>query len=309
VTRLFGAAEGRFYHYRYGSLQRRKAYYRGKGDLDAESDLVRRFAAPSALIASGSTREDAEKARRIPTVFVYFGHEIPEVLALKDDTSSLVMARFTAALRNLTSPFSPEEILENDSLKPLPPSARRTGKPAKPYGLVILSSCYGGTPRMMSALAPLTDYAVASPAYLHLSYLDAGALRDPTVGDSLTDKKSFKKLAQAVATQSIERLRQKTQTEITVAVYDLEAVNGFARAFSRSHAKSYAKADTRAARAPTMRGDSRSSAVNGIVWRDCASDPAFDDSQAARGVMLLYRPPRFGPGKNIASRSGWQCPF
>jgi hypothetical protein len=139
---------------------------------------------------------------------------------------------------------------------------------------------------MMAALAPLADYAVASPAYLHLSYLDTRSLGNLSVADSAPGRKDWRRLADTVAAQSFARLKTNTLTEITVAVYDLEKTAAFT--------------SSTVGRKTPRSGDT--------TWRDCAARSGFDANRAGRGVTLLYRAPRFGPGKNVAARSGWQCP-
>jgi hypothetical protein len=305
---IVGVFEGTFYHYRYGTLQRHKPYYRKDGTFDTEADLIRRFAAPSALVAEGVSPEKAEKARRIPTVLAYFGHEIPQTLTSDDDTATLIVTRFTAGLRNLAVPLW---ALDSSGNVPAPTAqgqAARPGRPgpAKPYGLIILSTCYGGTPRMISALTPLADYAVASPAYLHLSHMDTRALAEVARVDTSTGVSPWKILADTVAAQSFDRLKTKTLTEVTVATYELKTTHPFALSFSKLYAKTYAKTDMRTARS-SPREDSAGTRL--VVWRDCAVDSKFNDEQAMRGVKLRYRPALFGSTKTTATRSAWQCPY
>jgi hypothetical protein len=304
---LFGLNEGAFYHYRYGTLQRHKTYFRGRGDFIAESKLIRKYAAPSALVAEGMSPAAAARARHIPTVLAYFGHEIPQILTSDDDTTSLVVTRFTAGLKNLASPLTP-----TDSIDPVLParlSASGRGgslRAHKPYGLVVLSTCYGGTPRMISALAPLADYAVASPAYLHLSHFDVRALSGVARIDTSTGKNPWKILADTIAVQSFERLKKNTLTEITVGVYELEAALPFAKSFSKLYSKTYTKADARTAKS-SPRDEPKIAQTD--VWRDCATGPNYNAAQAARGVSLRYQPAQFGMGKETEQRSAWQCPY
>jgi hypothetical protein len=304
---LFGLSEGAFYHYRYGTLQRKKTYFRGSGEFNAESKLIRRYAAPAALVQEGLTPSQAERARHIPTVLAYFGHEIPQILNNEGDSATMVVTRFTTGLKNLASPLAPSSTPEAaDPKKANAPQTPKSMRPHKPYGLIVLSTCYGGTPRMMSALAPLADYAVASPAYLHLSHFDTRALSEVARLDTSTGMNPWKVLADTVAAHSFERLKKHTSTEITVAVYDLEATLPFARSFSRLYSKTYTKTDARTA-SSAARADSTGSV--GDTWRDCATGPSFNAAQASRGVKLRYQPARFGVGKQRSTRSGWQCPY
>ncbi len=251
---------GNYFHYSSGITQHRKTFTRVEGDpyLNAERKLLRR---------------DANSAE-VYTVLVYFGHEIPATerkgYFASDPNQELSLSRFTQGITNL-----------GDSLK---------GASAKPFDLVILSSCYGGTPAMIRALAPLTKQIVASPAYLHLSFLDTRALADTNVS-SLPD------LADTIAAQSFAQLKNNTQTEITVGVYNPDSLKTFLEG---------PISETSLQR--TQRPGARPGKNNG-VWKDCANDPAFDANEAAHGVKLYYQPPRFGSLKNQMTRSAWQCLF
>ena len=44
------------------------------------------------------------------------------------------------------------------------------------FDLMILSTCFGGTPYTIGALGPFARYIIASPDNLHLSYFDFHSL-------------------------------------------------------------------------------------------------------------------------------------
>jgi hypothetical protein len=263
-TRMFGSVPGgTFSHYRFGRLLRRQRYVHASDPRD--------FAVEAGLFQAHA--DDFSQPRR---VLAYFGHEIPPRdrpgYSASDPGRNFSIARFSQGL----------------SLW-----ARSTDGSAQPFDLVVLSTCYGGSPMMMAALAPLTRFVVASPAYLHLSYLDTRALARFEADSSASPAgEDTRRLAETIAAQSFDQLARRTQTEITVGVYDLEQ----ARVFLESNAVKTKR------EAPKGSGDSGSGS-----WRDCGDDPAFNTAAASSGVTLRYRPPRFGPGKDITARSAWQC--
>jgi hypothetical protein len=236
-----GRHDGVWEHYRGGALLEGGTYARAEKDtaFEAEAAILRRHRGAAALPA---------------TRLAYFGHELP----LRD-----ARGYFRA---NPRLPFSQARLAR--ALAALQPPDF-----GKPFEGVVLSMCYGGNPELIEAMRPVADWVVASPAYLHLSYLDAGALADP----------GLRFPADTVAARSFARLSAQVSTEITAAVYDLDRV--------------------RPPAAPVP-----ANAAN-PVWKDCAEAPGFDGASAATGTRLFYRPPRFGAGRDKAARSAWQCAF
>jgi hypothetical protein len=265
--RLFEKAQkaGNYYHYRSGVMLQRTSYYRAEGPyLEAEAALLRR---------------DADSAKAF-TVVAYFGHEIPlterKGYFASDPDQEFSVARFARGLGHLDSAL-------NASAAPR----------EKPFDLTILSMCYGGAPAVMQALSPLSKRVIASPAYLHLSYLDTRALGNFTADyarnlarhtdEPYTDR-DMRVLADSIAAQSFLHLKSKTQTEITVGIYEADSLKPFLAPYA-------------AFATPRIQG----------VWKDCAEAPAFDARKATRGVKLYYQPPRFGPLQGRQARSAWQC--
>jgi hypothetical protein len=264
TTRMFwNVPGGVFAHYRHGRLVRRQRYSSASDprDLAAEAALYRTHA-----------DDYAQPAR----ILAYFGHEISP-----DDNPQPGEANTGGSLTT------------GRLAGTLPLWGIASDGAGKPFDLVILSTYHGGTPRTLEALALMTDLVVASPASLHLSHLDMRAIARyrPDTG-ARGARAELALLANQVAAESFERLSERTQTEVTVAVYDLEAIAPFLR--------------EQAGRATRISGKASGKAIR---WRDCAVDPSFDASQAANGVSMFYRAPRFGPGRDIASRSAWQCPY
>lgn len=243
--KLAGMRGGTFEHYRAGALIHEATYRRKDVGFESEAALMR------------SRTGNAASATRPPLRLAYFGHEITDLATFAQGLERLAKASGDA-------PISPDDA-------------------TRAYELIVLSTCYGGTPETMRALAPLTDLVVASPAYLHLSYLDARALPRSDAGDS----REARVLADTIARASFQRLQAHTTTEITVAVYDLrEAVPPVVGTTEGAHAPRLAS------------------------WDDCAqAADSWHGDEAARGVTLRYQPPRFGLHKDRTVRSAWQCRF
>jgi hypothetical protein len=250
---LFGRhSDGTWFHYRDGRLLAQGSYAANHEDsaLVAESRVLR------------ARNGDAPGPRVLLT---WFSHEIPAT-EVAGRPSPYTIRPFAEGLARLQT--------ANDT--------------TKPYALVVLSTCYGGNPEMLDALATLADRVVASPAYLHLSHLDVSAFAElPVHGPS---EESLARFADTVAARSFARLRANARTEITVATYDTERIAPFLHA----------------ARGDDGNENSRSNSKH-AEWVDCAHLPGFDTSLATRGTRLYYRPPQFGPGKDRAERSAWQC--
>jgi len=249
--------DGALYHFRGGILLQEQTYSRAQdSDFDVEAGLVHKYATESS-------------SHPLTRFFIYFGHEIPETGGGNYSESyperNFSLAEFTRGLDRFGKPDS---------------------NPEKPFALIVLSTCYGGTPTIMNRLSPYTRFALASPAYLHLSYLDTRAFKQ--LPDSSSDPFNTEKihaLAADMAHQSFERLKTNTQTEITVAVYDLQKTI-FPKTFT----------------------DSKNWKTRTNEYHDCAEDPGFDSTRAATGMEVLYQAPRFGVLKNKTEHSGWECP-
>ncbi len=249
--------DGTFYYYRYGRLLAEESYWRDQGQLrfDPEMELYDRFR------ADGSP----EPVR----LFLYFGHEIPEFGG----------AGYDASYRNRT--FAAGDLADG---------LRRVAHDSAKVDLVVLATCFGGTPRTISALAPYARYVVASPDNLHLSYFDLRPLEQLDVGLREGDVSGF---ANAFARHAFDRLTGDTQTAVTVVVYDVDRVRGFVHS-----------ADSIYDRALTaLKGKPPAS----IERCDCAEDPAYAVPGMNEGITVLYRASRFGRLQHKENHSGWEC--
>jgi len=254
---FFPLRDGTFYYYRHGSLIAEESYWRDQGQLrfDPEMELYDRFR--------------MEKSHELVRFFLYFGHEIPE----------LGGAGYDASYKNRT--FTVDDLA--DGLK-------RITRDSTKVDLVVLSTCFGGTPRTIAALAPYARFVIASPDNLHLSYFDLRPFERLDIGLRDGDVSGF---ANTFAHQAFDRLTEDVQTAVTVVVYDEDRVRGFLHSVDGI----YDHALT------TLKGKAPAS----IEHCDCAEDSAYALPGMNEGITVLYRPSRFGRLQHKEIHSGWEC--
>lgn len=249
--------DGEFYYYRQGRLLVHESYRRGRGRSRFNPEISRYH------------EFSAEGASQPKRFFLYFGHEIPEYDGVGYDRSYPRQA------------FTMPDLA--DGLKKMTRDSTR-------FDLVVLSTCFSGTPHTVSTLAPYARTIVASPENLHLSYFDLHPFEWLDVGLLDGGTGAF---AEDFARQTFDRLSADIQTAVTVAVYDVDRVQGYVH----SVAGAYDKALT------TLKGASQGFAEH----FDCAEDPAYALPERSEGVIVFYRPPSFGRSKHKLSHSGWEC--
>jgi hypothetical protein len=194
-------------------------------------------------------------------VFLYYGHEIPESGGPGYDASYpdriFTIRDLAVGLLGFTCDF-----------------AR--------FDLLVLSTCFGGTPYTIGTLAPSARYIIASPCNLHLSYFDFQSLErlDLNVRDG-----EVSAFAGRFAHHAFDRLARDLQTEVSVAVYDVDRM----RDFLSSVRSEYDRTTT------------------AIEHCDCADLPGYELPPMREGVELFYRPARFGRLKQKQGHSGWEC--
>ena len=149
VLFLFPRHDGRAYYYRHGHLLAQKSYWRDQGEsrFDPEVRLYEQFA--------------GTQPRPPLRLFFYFGHELPEFNGTGYDAS---YAKRRVTIHDLA-----------DGVRGI------AGESAK-IDLLVLATCFGGTPYTIGALAPYARYIIASPDNLHLSYFDLDPLAKLDVG-------------------------------------------------------------------------------------------------------------------------------
>jgi hypothetical protein len=254
---FFPLRDGEFYYYRYGRLLAKELYWRDEGQLrfDAEVELYRQFR--------------AEKQSQTLRLFLYFGHEIPEFDGTDYDAS---YANRTFTIHDLA-----------DGLKRIKPDSTK-------FDLIVLSTCFNGTPHTIAALAPLARTIVASPGNLHLSYFDIQPFERLDVGLNDGDIAAF---AKKFALRAFGTLTENIQTAVSVAVYDVDRVEKYLAAVDDAYNRTLT----------TLQGHPAGS----IEHCDCAEDSAYVWPGMSDGVDLFYRPARFGRSKNKQDHSGWEC--
>ena len=254
---FFPRRDGRFHYYRHGRLLAKESYWRDQGQsrFDAEVEIYNRF--------------HAEERPEMVRLFLYFGHEIPEFGG----------EGYDASYKKQT--FTVEDLV--DGLK------RITGESNK-FNLIVLSTCFNGTPHTIAALAPYARTIVASPDNLHLSYFDLQPFERLDVGLRDGDMATF---AKNFAHKSFDQLTKDIQTAITVAVYDVDQVQEYLLAVASVDEHTLT----------TLKGQKPGSAEH----CDCAEDSAYVLPVMSDGVDVFYRPPRFGRSKHKLNHSGWEC--
>jgi hypothetical protein len=257
---LFPLRDGDFFYYRNGLLFAQESYWRDQeeSDLLPEVELYHRF-----RMAGVDSQMN---------LFLYCGHEIPEFGGAGYDESyperTFTVRDFAAGLKGFMHRMTP-------------------------FDLMVLSTCFGGTPYTIGTLGAFARYIIASPDNLHLSYFDIRLLERLDL--SLRDG-NVAAFAQKFAHQAFNRLTADIQTAVTVGVYDMDRAQGFVR----SARTLYEQSLTRLA--------SESDSSGGSFERcDCADLREYAGPAMREGVEILFRPARFGRFQTKVSHSGWEC--
>ena len=254
---FFPLRDGAFYYYRYGQLVIKENYWRNQGSsrFDPEVALYNRFKA-------------VEQPKSVK-LFFYFGHEIPEFDGKGYDAS------------NKQQEFTVDDLA--DGLK-------RILSDNQKYDLLVLSTCFNGTPHTIATFAPYARTIVASPGNIHLSYFDLQSFERLDVKLRERDMDSF---AMMFAHQSFDRLAKEIQTAITIAVYDTDRVWEYVTSVESVYEHALTE-------------------LNGLTpgyieHCDCAEEPAYILQGMSEGVDIFYRPAQFGRSKRKQDHSGWEC--
>lgn len=241
--------DGTFYHFRGGALVHQTTY-----DQDRSVPL----AAEAQLLQSSSVPADSN----VLTAALYYGHAIPEA------------SRAGYHRSRPTATFGVGDLARGLD--------RLAGPTASAFDAVVLSTCDGGTPHTIAALASRAKHILASPRDLHLSFIDADLL---AATDSTTDPGQW---TRTLAERAFDRLTSRTVTAVTLATYDVDESAPAARRMARK-----TRPDTSAAPAGARHGDCREVLGTGLD---------------TTGVHTWDRPARFGPQADRPPHSGWGCP-
>ena len=257
---FFPLKDGECYYYRNGQLIAHELYWRDRelSNLDTEVDFYNSFRAKS-------------QPERV-NMFLYFGHEIPE---------------FGGAGYNASYPDRTFTVLD------LASGMKGFISDSTKFDLLVLSTCYGGTPYTIGMLGSYARTIIASPDNLHLSYFDLNSLESLDIGLQDGDIPAF---ANRFALQSFDRLTGDLQTTVSVAVYDAKRVQEYLNSVYAIYEN---KLDTL--------NEETQSEVTTHKHCDCADIPAYVLPTMSKGVNVFYRPALFGKSKNKLNHSGWEC--
>jgi len=188
---FFPLPDGEFYYYRNGRLIANESYWRDneQSRFEPEVELYRRF----------RTENQGDMVR----MFVYSGHEIPEFGGTGYDASYPDRAFTVHDLQAGLDGFT---------------------RDSKKFDLIVLSTCFGGTPYTIDALGSFARYIIASPDNLHLSYFDLQTMERL---DRSVRFESISAFAERFARVAFDKLTRNIQTSVSVAVYDVDSVKQF----------------------------------------------------------------------------------
>ena len=248
---FFPLKDGESYYYRNGRLIAHELYWRDRelSNLDTELEFYNSFCAKS--------------QPKSANMFLYFGHEIPEYGGYGYDASypdrTFTVLDLANGLKGQTK----------DSTK---------------FDLMVLSTCFGGTPYTIGTLGPYARTIIASPDNLHLSYFDLSSLESLELGLQDGDIPAF---ADRFAHQSFDRLTGVIQTAVSVAVYDVDSVQEYLHSVYPIYENTLNTLSEKKKSFP---------ATNEHC--DCADIPEYTLPTMNRGVDVFYRPALFGRSKN-----------
>jgi hypothetical protein len=251
--------DGRAFYYRQGQLLGQASYWRDQGDS--------RFAPEASLYKKFGGAQSTAPVR----MFFYFGHELPELNVEGYDAS-----------------YPERRVTVGDLAQGLSAFAGASGK----IDLVVLATCFGGTPHTIDALAPYARTIIASPGDLHLSYFDLKPLATLDIGNIGPGDRDVAAFADRFARNAFDDLTSDVQTAVSVVVYDVAAT----KAFRASVANDYESTLTVANGMPAS-----------VDHCDCADDSLYVRPGMSTGLTVLYRAARFGRMKNEQHHSGWEC--
>ncbi len=250
---IFPRDDGTLYHFRRGRLHRQITYDQNRDvPLAEEAALAETHRAPA---------PDSS----LFTAALYYGHAVPGRQVAGYHQSAGEVSFGISALAKGFGRLS------------------RSGR----FDTVVLSTCNGGAPPSVAAVAPYGRTLVAAPGDLHLSFIDADLLPDLSAPkDSSTPTPEV--WANRLAERAFDRLNRRVATTVTLATYDLGRVRPTARRMARQVAP-----DT-------------STAPTGTRHVDCRQ--VLDVPVDTAGVQVWHRPAQFGRQAGQEDHSGWGCP-
>ena len=161
------------------------------------------------------------------------------------------------------------------------------------FDLMILSTCFGGTPYTIGTLGPFTRTIISSPDNLHLSYFDFNFLErlDLCLQDS--DVPAY---AKRFAYQSFDWLTKDIETAVSVSDNDVDHVQEYIHLVHGFYDQTL-----------TNLKEQTQTSLATIEHCDCTELPAYVLQTMNEGIDVFYRPARFGRTKHKQNHSGWEC--
>jgi|TARA_R110001599_G_scaffold24835_5_gene89465 hypothetical protein len=245
---LFPKKDRRFYHFRNGKLVTEGNFSPKDGGFSKEIELYN----------SRSVKSN------VRSMFFYFGHEIPTFSDQKYHSTEPGLAFDTQIFGDDLSRFNSQ------------------------FDLTVLSTCNNANPYLINELKHTTDFVVASPQNLHLSYLSLDQLK-LLEQDQQTETKE---LALAIAKDSFEKLSSYLQTMVTVGVYDLSQI----KEYSGELASKYNLYLEDVFAKPRFTDNV-----------DCSSIASLQPLLDSTGVHIFFKSAAFGRKSTLTKHSGWGC--
>ena len=254
------------FYYRHGKLLAEESYRRDQGQsrFDPEVELFYKYMQKFVPLFC------AEDQPELVRFFLYFGHEIPEFGGLGYDASC---RKRTFTVDDLAGGLKG---LIRDSTK---------------FDLIVLSTCFGGTPHTPSLCLLLSRDTSSLPPKIFTSHtLISNRL---SVWISFCMKEIMSAFATNYARQAFERLSEDIQTAVSVAVYDVERVREYLNAAGSVYDHTLCTV--------------KQQPPESVEHCDCVEEPDYVLPGMSEGVDIFYRPPNFGRSKYKMNHSGWEC--
>lgn len=257
---VFPIKDGEFYYYRNGKPITNNLYWRDqeKSYYDNEVELYE--------------KNKVQVQNDVAKIFLYFGHEIPGNSLPGYDASY------------------PERIF---SITNFADGLNKFIQHSSKFDLIILSTCYGGTPYTIGKLTSYAKLIIASPENLHLSHFDILSLEHLEINYLKKDTHAF---AVKFAYNAFERLSESVNTAVSIAVYDAARVSEYISSFNKYNDSNKISFED-------------NSTANTLETErcDCFEIPNYRLPGISNGVNVFYRSPLFGRAKNKINHSGWEC--
>ena len=245
---LFPKKDREYYHFVNGQLISEGSYSPKNGGFRKESSIYK-----SASFGLNSRK-----------MLFYFGHEIPNLEDQHYHSSQPQFDLNTSVFSDEISAFS------------------------KNFDLVTLSTCNNGSPDMMEELSGKTDFVIASPQNLHLSYFSSDKVnlleKDPEI--------NTRQIADSLAKDSFEKLASDLQTMVTVGVYNLNQINEYLSELSSIYDRHLQNVSAKPRFTDNI---------------DCETISRMSNTLNSAGVSIYYKPPAFGRKAGQKTHSGWGC--